>query len=348
MSAAAEPSTVGPGSRTLRGRLLVAVARALAALPEAPLIAAADSIGELWYRTSPGRAAQARANLRRVCEGLAAQDRGSPPARRAATDPAALERLVRACFRHAARYYLEVARAGGYDVETAIARVDIETPAEIRDALMSGRPVILVGMHFGALELPAIYIAHLVGHHITCPMETVTEPDLARWFTETRARMGVTIVPLKDARRPLLAALRRGESVGLVNDRDVTGGGLPVPLFGHPAPISPGPALLALETRAPIYAGTCRRIKGGRYSAKLLAVPIPEEGTRRERLTALNGNLAAAFETLLADAPEQWWGAFHPIWPDLAVRPEGAGVDPDRPGPAAGPDRPGPAAGPAA
>ena len=27
--------------------------------------------------------------------------------------------------------------------------------------------------------------------------------------------------------------------------------------------------------------------------------------------------LAAAFETLIADAPDQWWAVFFPIWPDL-------------------------------
>jgi hypothetical protein len=27
--------------------------------------------------------------------------------------------------------------------------------------------------------------------------------------------------------------------------------------------------------------------------------------------------LAAAFETLIADAPDQWWAIFFPIWPDL-------------------------------
>ena len=43
----------------------------------------------------------------------------------------------------------------------------------------------------------------------------------------------------------------------MVNDRDITGTGIPVPFFGHPAPISPGPALLALETGTPVYVG-CR------------------------------------------------------------------------------------------
>ena len=36
-------------------------------------------------------------------------------------------------------------------------------------------------------------------------------------------------------------------------------------------------------------------------------------------MTAYTAAIAAAFEAILADAPEQWWGAFHPIWPDLAV-----------------------------
>ena len=27
--------------------------------------------------------------------------------------------------------------------------------------------------------------------------------------------------------------------------------------------------------------------------------------------------LAASFERLIEDAPEQWWAVFFPIWPDL-------------------------------
>jgi hypothetical protein len=27
--------------------------------------------------------------------------------------------------------------------------------------------------------------------------------------------------------------------------------------------------------------------------------------------------IAAAFEEIVADAPEQWWAVFFPIWPDL-------------------------------
>jgi KDO2-lipid IV(A) lauroyltransferase len=119
----------------------------------------------------------------------------------------------------------------------------------------------------------------------------------------------------------MVRALKDGYSVGMVNDRDITGTGIPVPFFGHDAPMSPAPALLAIENGAPVYVGGARRLAKGWYGGKLWLVPTPEEGTRRERIVELTRRIAEAFETILADAPEQWWGAFHPIWPDLVVAP---------------------------
>ena len=312
----------------VRGSLLVFGARVLTWLPEAPLVAAAEAIGEIWYRATPDRAAQARANLRRACEGLAAQGRGTSLARRAATDPEALERVVRRTYRHAARYYLEVALTGGLTLESAAARIDVDTPDEVRDALMTGQPVVIVGMHFGAIELPTVVLSYLVGHRVTAPMEVVADPGLQRWFVESRSRVGVNIVPIRDARRALLRALRRHESVGMVADRDLLGNGLLVPFFGHPTPIPAGPALLAIEAGVPVYVGSARRAKGGRYRGRLILVPTPADGSRRERVTILTAAIATAFESILADAPEQWWGAFHPIWPDLVLHDQRTGGTP--------------------
>lgn len=311
------PAPVAGPRAGVRGTLVMAGAALVARLPEAPLVAAAESAGELWYRIAPARRDQARANLARVCEGLAATNRGSAAVRRAATDPDALERLVRAAFRHAARYYLEVARAGSYDFETALARLDIDDEDGVREALLHGRPVVIVGMHYGAIELPVVMLSHLVGERVMAPMELVDDPALQRWFVTSRGRIGVNIIPLANARRAMLRALRGGHSVGIVVDRDLTGTGVDVPFFGHPAPIAVGPALLAQEVGVPIFAAAARRVGGGRYRCRVVRVPEPEGGTRRERIIAQTAAVAATLETLLADAPEQWWGAFHPIWPDL-------------------------------
>ena len=299
-----------------RAGLLALLSALLSRLPERPLIGLADLVGEAWYRLAPARAAQARRNLRRVAAALARDGRGSPAVRAAADDPRALERLVRAAFRHNARYYLEVARATALRRQDIDERLLIETPDVVRDAFGSGRPVIFVGLHFGAIELPARYLAARVGKAVA-PMETLGDPALQAYFERTRGSAGVRIVGLGAARRELLGALREGVSVGLVGDRDLTGGGTQVMLFGAPATLPLGPALLAIESGAAPYVVGVRRAGTGHYRGRLEPIDVPADGTRRERVMAVTQRIAEAFERVLAEAPEQWWAVFFPIWPDL-------------------------------
>jgi phosphatidylinositol dimannoside acyltransferase len=301
---------------TLRTRALIAASWLACHLPEGPLTKLADLAGEAWYRLAPARAAQARRNLARVCLTLDARSQGTTAVRSAAHDARALERLVRAAFRHQARYYLEVARTPALRAGDLDERLVIETPDTVAQAFGRGEPVIFVGLHFGAIELPALFLAARVGGAVA-PMETVDDPGLQDWFVRTRGAAGVRIVGLREARRELLGALREGTSVGLVGDRDLTGGGLPVTLFGAPATLPLGPAILAVESGAPLFVAGVRRTGIGRYRGRLDAVAVPADGSRRERVTAVMTGLAAAFERIVAAAPEQWWAVFFPIWPDL-------------------------------
>jgi KDO2-lipid IV(A) lauroyltransferase len=148
-------------------------------------------------------------------------------------------------------------------------------------------------------------------------METVADPGLQAWMERTRSSAGIRIVPLEHARRELAAALRAGHSVGLVADRDLTGGGTLLPFFGHPAPIPAGPALLAVQTGAPLFVGGAKRAAGNRYLGRMTLLEVPTQGPRRERVLTLMRQTVAVFEDLIAWAPEQWWAAFQPIWPDL-------------------------------
>jgi phosphatidylinositol dimannoside acyltransferase len=299
----------------LRARSLLFASWLACRLPERPLIWLAEFAGDLWYRATPDRAAQARRNLRRVARWLAAEGRGPVAVRAAADDPRALERLVRRAYRHAARYYLEVARTPGLDGADIERLMDIETPATVAEAFVDP-PVIFVGLHFGSIELPALFLAERVGGAVA-PMETIDDPDLQGWFVRTRGAAGVRIVGLREARRELLGALRQGTSVGLVGDRDLTGGGTPIRLFGSPAMLPLGPAMLAVESGARPYVVGVRRASGGRYIGRLEPIAVPADGTRRERVTATQAELARAFERIVEVAPDQWWAIFFPIWPDL-------------------------------
>jgi len=302
---------------TVRGRLLLAMSWLACRLPEGPAFRFADFVGDLWYRAKPGRAAQARRNLRRVCGSLDASGRGGPRVRAAATDPKALERLVRSSFRHAARYYLEVARNPSVTPAYVNERLTLDTPELIAEAVVPGKAVLFVGLHFGSLEMAVIFLAFQVGETVT-PMETIEDPGLQAYFERTRGVAGIRLVGLREARRALMDALRGGIPVGLVGDRDLTGGGTEIELFGAPARLPMGPAMLAVESGVPTYGMTVRRAGApGHYRGKIVPIDVPTDGTRRERVTTTMTRLAAAFEELIADAPDQWWAIFFPIWADL-------------------------------
>jgi KDO2-lipid IV(A) lauroyltransferase len=305
-----------PGQR-VRAAVLAAASWLACRLPEAPLLTLADVAGRTWYRIAPRRAAQARRNLRRVVDHLVATGAGPDRVRAAASDPRALERLVRDAFRHNARYYLEVIRAPALTPAIFDERITVETPEVVEAAFARNRPIVFISGHFGPIELPGLYLANRFGRRVVAPMEAVGDPELQRWFVRTRSAFGVRIVGLREARRELLAALRNGEHVGLVADRDIAGGGIEVELFGAPAPLPVGPALLAIEADAPIYAAGVRRLAGDRMSGRLIEVPVATEGTRRQRIEATLAAEARAFERIVSDAPEQWSAIFFPIWPDL-------------------------------
>jgi len=305
---------------------LLEVARWLAnRLPASVVGGAADVVGELWYWATPARAAQARANLGRVVGHLAATGAGSTRARAAADDPAALERLVRAAYRHAARTYAELMRANAV-IHEAPGRTRVENPDAV-DAACAIHPAIFASLHFGSLQATEAILLTRTNTPITTPMETLDDPALQAFMVRVRSVSGIRLVGLEVARRELRAALNRGELVGVIGDRDIMGGGISVPFFGAPAPLPVGAALLAIESGAPIHVAAVRRLRGERFAGRLETILPPSgahaagPGARRARVEALLAEEAAAFERLVADAPDQWWAIFFPIWPDLAPEP---------------------------
>jgi KDO2-lipid IV(A) lauroyltransferase len=233
-------------------------------------------------------------------------------------DPAALESLVRSAYRQAARYYLELLRAGTLDDAYVAARLEKLTPEVLADASAEPRGIVLVSAHLGPIELPAYVGARMGRGRPVGVMETVSDPELQRWFARSRSSVGVELVGLGDARRELRRAIEEGGTALIVADRDITGGGTDVPLFGHPAPLPSGPALLAIETNARVFFVAMWRTTPGRYRAWLREISVPAEGRLRERATGTLHAIARAIEDGVAEAPDQWWTIFFPVWPDLA------------------------------
>jgi KDO2-lipid IV(A) lauroyltransferase len=227
-----------------------------------------------------------------------------------------LRRLVRAAFVAHARYYLEVVRLprhGRRDIDKMLVLDD----AAGVEALAKAGGVIGVSAHFGNFEPAAIWLASH-GLRWVAPVERIEPPEL---FAYLRARRGAgsvggEMVPPPSGRR-VLDALRHGEMVAIAADRDVLGSSHEVSFFGHPARVPDGPATLAVLTGAPVVVGTLRRTAPNRFAARTDLVAWTPTGNRRADMAALTQRITDVLADHIAQAPEQWWGAFQPVWADL-------------------------------
>ena len=328
----AEPATIWASGGRPSQRLVAAIASAgswlFERLPDRVLHRLAAIAGIVLYLCWRRRRGLVRGNLRHICVWLADNGRATPIVATAARSRLALERLVVGAFGHYLRYYIEVALAPSYDVEYLRERLAIESADVVGEALAPSRDGggrIFVGLHLGGIELPGLYAVHNAGVPITAPMEAIPNAPLQQYLVRRRGAIGVRIISVEGARHALLRALARGEIAGLIADRDLTGDGQPVTLFGAQTRLPAGPGLLAIGYGAPTYVAAARRTGFGTYALRGIRIDPPTNGRIRDRLGEFMEQEVRAFEDLVGDAPEQWWTIFFPIWPGGFARAEQSG-----------------------
>lgn len=310
------------GTATLGQRLLARVlmlgVSVLQRLPDRAVYRLSHALGVGLSYLMRERRALVRANLGRVCRWLDETGAATPRVQAAARDPRRLDALVRDAFGHWVTSYAESAMAPRYDAATLLARIRLETPDTVRAALAPIAPGeggrIFVSLHFGSVELAALYAARVGQIASSAIMERVTNPALRGYFERIRGSLGVRVIPPEDAAAVIGDELAGGRAVGIVADRVIGGQGTRVTLFGAPARLPGGPAVLAVETGAPCYVLAVWRSGPGAWIGRVEVLDVETQGTRRDRVRRTLDAQTRAFERLVAAAPEQWWTLFFPIW----------------------------------
>jgi phosphatidylinositol dimannoside acyltransferase len=293
----------------LLGYLIIGALSFISRLPESLLVAIARAWGRVGPRVMRTRAAMARKNLTRV---YTYRDGVAPTS-------SALNRGIELLFEHHVRFYIETARAPRHARKIIATRVRIENEDSVRAAFTraSGGAIFLAA-HFGAIELPGSILADRSGMKPVAPMEELGNPVLQRWMLRVRGEgLGLRIIRAQGAAAVMSAELAAGGIVGLVGDRNISGRGVPVSLFGASARLPIGAGLLAVESGARLFVAAVIREDRGLYTGYIRQVEVPTDGDRMERTRAALVGVAAAFEELISKAPEQWWTLFYPIWDDL-------------------------------
>ena len=120
-----------------------------------------------------------------------------------------------------------------------------------------GKGVLFLTAHFGGWEISSFMHA-LHGHPLHILVRPLDNPYLDRLVTRYRTLSGNRTIPKQDFARSMLAALRAGETVGILMDQNMLPEqGVFVDFFGIPACTSTLMARMALRTDAAVVPGFC-------------------------------------------------------------------------------------------
>ncbi|HVL98505.1 MAG TPA: phosphatidylinositol mannoside acyltransferase [Egibacteraceae bacterium] len=295
------PADPRPESLALRATAVAwnLVWEAARRVPEPAAHAGAALAAGLAYRIAGRMRRQLTANLARVVE------------------PHELDRTVRAAFRSYARYWVEAFRAADLDADDLDRRTTTNGFGPLDAALDEGRGAVILLAHHGSWDVCAQW-GETHGYHMAVVAEVLRPRALFAKFVRLRETVGLEVVPLRrgeDLVGRLGRVLAANHLVGLLAERDLTGRGPVVRLFGEDARIPPGPVVLSQRTGAPIVPATMLQRPGRRWHIEVLP-PLDVTGLGVEEAAQ---RVAGALERIIRLDPAQWH-AVQPVW--LADLPE--------------------------
>lgn len=221
-----------------------------------------------------------------------------------------LDALVKAGLRSYARYWMEAFRLPSQSRRQLLDGFRVVQFDELKSVIGEGNGVILALPHTGNWDAAA---AFMVSHGF--PLVTVAErlkPEAVyRQFVAYREKLGMEVLPLTGGRRAPLDVLaekaQQGYVVALLADRDLSARGIEVRFFGGRAKMPPGPALLAMRTRAPLYAVDLSFTPTQCVAfLRRIELPDPDSAPLTERTRIVTQRLADAFAAGIAEHPQDW------------------------------------------
>jgi KDO2-lipid IV(A) lauroyltransferase len=267
---------------------------AIKRLPERPAYAIFERIADqVWRRRGPA-VTQLERNLGRIV----GRDTPEPE----------LRELSRRAMRSYCRYWCDVFRLPVWSRERVIASVTTENEEVFRAGLRTGRGLIVPLPHSANWDLAGAW-ACLTGAPLTTVAERLRPESLYDRFVAYREGLGMEVLPADGGRSvftTLQARLRAGGLVCLVADRDLSASGVRVEFFGETAQMPPGPAALAISTGAGLLPAALSYQPDGLLVRFQDEIPVPTEGSNREKIAVMTQRLADAYAKGIAARPEDW------------------------------------------
>lgn len=279
---------------SITGRLLSALAVALACLPRLPAYWLGAKMGDLAYLCLARRRRIALDNLEIAFGG----------------EKSAAERRViaRAMFRNLGEHLIDFSRMRWLTPDRFLSEVTVEGLERVEQLLARQTGLLMLSAHFGSWEL-ASAIALLLEPRMHVIARPLDNPALHRLVEAYRSYGGCHFIPKSRALPASLRALRGGEIVALLMDQSsLRSEGIPVPFFGTDAYTSIGPALMALRSGCPVIGVFSVRQGHGKHRLVFSEeIQIQRSGNLRQDIADNTGRFNQLIESYVRAYPDHWF-----------------------------------------
>ncbi len=231
---------------------------------------------------------------------------------------AEIKKLAIASYEHLFLLGAEIARSPRtMNIDSVLGQVEFRNVEKGLNAIVAGRPCILMSGHCGNWEVLAITAA-LLG----IPMHTIYRPvdfePLDNWIRRERTRPGLIMLDKFGAMHQLPKLMEQGACPAFAADQNAGDRGVFVPYFGRLASSYKSIGLLAMKFNATIISGAAHRLPGPdgttRYRFSIHDTFGPEDWeTHPDPVFYLTARYRRAIETAVREAPEQYLWMYR-IW----------------------------------
>ena len=231
-----------------------------------------------------------------------------------------LARLTRRGMVSAGRYYAEVLELPRMTPAQIRARVRMENEDRPLSCIDDHNGAVVVLSHSGNWDLVGAKSVLELGP-VSAVAEVLKPPEVFTQFVALRERVGIRIYGHSDSGtfRGLLREAGSAEKrlLALVADRDMTGRGVEVTMWGHGVRVAPGPAALAIAGKSPLLPlmvhyerlrGPRRRAARSKWGTVMSFGPVLDTAnyTGEAAVDRLTQEWAAWIADAIAKHPEDW------------------------------------------
>jgi KDO2-lipid IV(A) lauroyltransferase len=252
-----------------------------------------ERIGALGYRPLGIRRAVVERQVRAAFPGLAEGE---------------VLRIARASYEHLGRTTIETALMPSFGRERILGLFEgIEGWETVERLRAQGRGILFVSGHLGNWELGGAFIA-ANGMPLEAVARRMQNPLFDAYITETRERIGMSVIHDADAVRRVPRATREGHGVAMLVDQGAVGlASTWVPFFGRLAKTPRGPAVFALRLQAPVVFAVAIRQPSGKYVMHFEEVPVAPTGEREADVEQIVKDYTSTLERWVRRYPEQYF-----------------------------------------